>query len=1045
MKKTAITTILFIACFVSGIAQTPIEGMIDADTVLRKVHSPFLVVSDLVISPDGQITIEPGVDVRFAGGTKLEIRGTMIAIGLPSDSITFTADSATAKDSWIGIQIKNTQGGNAVLDYCNISCAFSAIQEECCWGGEVTVRNSTFSHNTTAVGGYSGDVTIIDSCYFDGNTYCLSGADKDVSNSIFDNNDYGLYQTERISVFHSTFTNHTQAALYGGRGTVSNCTITNNNIGIKALFEGFAVKNSIVSNNETGMILEGSIAPVDSNQICNNTTYNIINNSIYNTELFSNCWCEGDSVSIEDKIYDGYDDLDRGLVSYDIFDHECNTPIAQVNKNTGQSSEWILSESPYILTEDYVIFPDDTLTIVPGVEVRFAAGTGLDVRGTLMANGTRADSIIFTSLNDTTEGRWKGINIKNTMGGTAMFSYCNFMFASTAISEECCWGGEVTIRHSGFIANATAIGGYSGDVTIVDSCYFYGNNYCLVNADKEVSNCVFDSNEYGLYQTERISVSNSIFTNHAYAALYGGRGTLSGCTISNNNIGVKAFFQGFAIENCTISNNDTGIELADYDGYISPVRNNQVCGNTSFNIRNNSSYNIGLYSNCWCEDDSAGIEDKIYDGYDDAGKGLVSYDIFDPECDSVIANVNKTIGSSDIWTKANSPYILTNDYVVFPDDTLTIEPGVEVRITDSARFTVKGRLVATGTRSDSVTFTSHYGTTGGSWEGIRILNEQGGNAEFKYCNFKYASTAIYEECCWGGTVSASNSGFLSNVIAIGGYSGEFMIIDSCNFSGNTYCLTGADKKVTNSMFDLNEYGLYQTERTGVSNSTFTNHTQVALYGGRGTISNCTVRNNTVGVKAFFEGFTIENCTISNNGTGIELADYDGYIAPVKDNKICDNITYNIKLNSSYNTEVYENCWCNDDSATVEDKIYDGWDDIALGLVDYTLFSKNCISRIFKTTKEENRVYYYSSSVDAIEPAYITLYPNPASDYLFFEGQIPVTRISIHDYTGRLILDATKYDAETGKINIQYLKPGLYMVAFKLHNDQRIIKKITVKQ
>ena len=32
------------------------------------------------------------------------------------------------------------------------------------------------------------------------------------------------------------------------------------------------------------------------------------------------------------------------------------------------------------------------------------------------------------------------------------------------------------------------------------------------------------------------------------------------------------------------------------------------------------------------------------------------------------------------WTLANSPYLMTNNIVVFPGVTLTIEPGVEVLI-----------------------------------------------------------------------------------------------------------------------------------------------------------------------------------------------------------------------------------------------------------------------------------------------------------------------------------------------------------------------------
>jgi len=77
--KVLKTILLFLFLGLSTVfsySQTNISGIIDIDSVLRKTDSPFLVSSDLVISPDGQITIEPGVEVRFASGTKLEVRGT---------------------------------------------------------------------------------------------------------------------------------------------------------------------------------------------------------------------------------------------------------------------------------------------------------------------------------------------------------------------------------------------------------------------------------------------------------------------------------------------------------------------------------------------------------------------------------------------------------------------------------------------------------------------------------------------------------------------------------------------------------------------------------------------------------------------------------------------------------------------------------------------------------------------------------------------------------------------------------------------------------
>ena len=72
-----------------------------------------------------------------------------------------------------------------------------------------------------------------------------------------------------------------------------------------------------------------------------------------------------------------------------------------------------LSDSTYIVTGDVYVDYNDTLTIEPGVVVKFNGNYGLYVYGSLFANGAVGDSIIFEPNDMTTpnNGMWKGIKL----------------------------------------------------------------------------------------------------------------------------------------------------------------------------------------------------------------------------------------------------------------------------------------------------------------------------------------------------------------------------------------------------------------------------------------------------------------------------------------------------------------------------------------------------------------------------------------------------------------------------------------------------------
>ena len=106
-------------------------------------------------------------------------------------------------------------------------------------------------------------------------------------------------------------------------------------------------------------------------------------------------------------------------------------------------------------------------------------------------------------------------------------------------------------------------------------------------------------------------------------------------------------------------------------------------------------------------------------------------------------NVQGSITVDEVWTVSGSPYIVIGTVTVESTATLTIDPGVEVRFYPGTQLTVKGGLLAIGTSSDNIMFTSDQADPApGAWWGIRFLNTGDGD-EIRYAVIEYAQYGIY--------------------------------------------------------------------------------------------------------------------------------------------------------------------------------------------------------------------------------------------------------------------------------------------------------------
>ncbi|MCP4346698.1 MAG: choice-of-anchor D domain-containing protein [Desulfobacterales bacterium] len=243
-------------------------------------------------------------------------------------------------------------------------------------------------------------------------------------------------------------------------------------------------------------------------------------------------------------------------------------------------------------------------------------------------------------------------------------------------------------------------------------------------------------------------------------------------------------------------------------------------------------------------------------------------------------DVSGRIYQDTIWSKANSPYCLTGNVVVY--GTLTIEPGVVVNFWKSEddsqdnkySLIINGQLIARGTASENILFTSSSSSPEpGDW-GYIELTEDATAAIFDE-NGEYLEGSIFEYI----TVEYGGGGDKSTINALKSPYLNHVVIQKNNKS--VYLETIA--KIANSSFtnNTNEFSLdiitgyhsygsvvYAKDSLTISNSTFTsnisNYSTVTANGSL-TVADSSFVNNTGG--AISGSGTITNCTFTDNTEG----------------------------------------------------------------------------------------------------------------------------------------------------------------------------------
>ena len=279
---------------------------------------------------------------------------------------------------------------------------------------------------------------------------------------------------------------------------------------------------------------------------------------------------------------------------------------------------WTLSGSPYTVVDNISVNEGVTLTIEPGVTVKFNDDLYLKVEGTLVAVGDSNNRIIFTSNNsEPSAGDWKWILFDNTsttfdddynyQSGTKI-AYSDIKYAQIGVKI---FQSSIFIDNSSISYNSTS-GIDFDDITKS----LFSNNTISNNGSGTTlngfSNDEGDDNGSNDTYKDVLWLSNTISDNTNNGLAFNRHGTRSYNNTYRNNViknnggygidlpwgNVTDGVKNNLIEGNTIYNNTNGIRIGtgpsgwggDYPTKLSTVQKNLIINNENYGISTYHTY-----------------------------------------------------------------------------------------------------------------------------------------------------------------------------------------------------------------------------------------------------------------------------------------------------------------------------------------------------------------------------------------------------------------------------------------------------------------------
>jgi nitrous oxidase accessory protein NosD len=530
------------------------QGRIEVDGLIRVPQG-----SRLIVMPGTVVEfLKKDTDGDGIGENGILIQGRLIAKGTKELPIIFrSAEHVKQMGDWDSINIMDSSTGQNLIENCQIEDAYRGLHFHY---SNVAVHNTILTRNYRGIQFQESQVEMTGNVLFD-NKSGIQGRDSDLifSDNVIYNNYVGanFFRTTLTAIGNRVLGNWKEGMrIREGVSILKENLIDGNRQGLMLadMFYGEYRRNSFTNNLETGVSLKNadnvelsgnvvagngsnglniqdSRAQITGNLISDNaergigvqsfngviSDNNIIGNGLYAIDLDgagdvsapSNWWGVDEPAKV---IFDKRSDPRRGSVLY-----------AKQRTNPYQFA-WPLRNILTDTTWRGGISIDNATTVMNGAELRvapnttvaFSQGTGLLVKGRLIATGKPNEKILFTSRDKKAAGDWDEIQLEYATG--SVISHCVFEYATWGLHSHFT---NLSISNSRFVNNYGGMRFRSGPVDVANSVF--ENNTIGIRAyigNAVIRENLITRNEIGLFVREKgggLKITrNNIYDNSSY-------------------------------------------------------------------------------------------------------------------------------------------------------------------------------------------------------------------------------------------------------------------------------------------------------------------------------------------------------------------------------------------------------------------------------------------------------------------------------------------------------------------------------------------------